>query len=221
MAEDDERFLSRWSDRKRRDKAETAPPAAEEKATPAESPAAPPDESPEEAQRRLGLPDIESLEDSSDFAQFMAEGVPEVLRRRALRRLWRLNPVYANLDGLAEYDEDFRDAGLLADGVKTLYKVGKGMFDKQEEAAAARSAPVDEAAALGDEAVEEMPDAAARPVDEADEDAAAEDAVLEARPPEAEPPADESPCDGAPAPVAQPGPPRGSAARRRWGDSIG
>ena len=86
------------------------------------------------------LPDIDSLEEASDFTPFMAKGVPEVLRRRALRKLWRLNPVFANLDGLNDYDEDFTDAATLVEGVKTIYKVGKGMLSDEDRAAAPASA---------------------------------------------------------------------------------
>jgi len=54
--------------------------------------------------------------------------VPERLRRRALRQLWRLNPVLANLDGLNDYDGDFTNAATDAPGVKTAYQVGKGLL---------------------------------------------------------------------------------------------
>ena len=60
------------------------------------------------------LPDIESLDEHSDFTVFLKKGVPEALRRQALQRLWRSNPVFANLDGLAEYDEDYSDAATSA-----------------------------------------------------------------------------------------------------------
>ena len=50
------------------------------------------------------------------------------LRRRAMRQLWRLNPVLANLDGLNDYDGDFTNAATDAPGVKTAYQVGKGLL---------------------------------------------------------------------------------------------
>tara|TARA_R110001592_G_scaffold330696_1_gene612973 strand:+ start:6882 stop:7415 length:534 start_codon:yes stop_codon:yes gene_type:complete len=60
------------------------------------------DDTPED----LDLPDIESLTGESDFTAFMKEGVPEDLKNLALRKLWRSDPVYANLDGLNDYDPE-------------------------------------------------------------------------------------------------------------------
>ncbi len=97
----DENFLNRWSRRKLEGGADVvpdAPPEAEADAVPeAEAePEAPPD-----------LPDIDGLDKDSDFTPFMADGVPEELKRLALRKLWLSDPVLANLDGLNDYDEDF------------------------------------------------------------------------------------------------------------------
>jgi len=97
---------------------------------------------PEQSEIVEQLPDIDSLDESADFTVFLKEGVPEELRKRALRKLWRLNPVFANLDGLNDYDEDFTATAL--EGVKTLYQVGKGMVLPEEPAreAAADTDPV-------------------------------------------------------------------------------
>lgn len=54
------------------------------------------------------LPDIDTLTYNSDFTVFLQEGVPDALRRLALARLWRTDPILANLDGLNDYDEDYR-----------------------------------------------------------------------------------------------------------------
>ncbi len=54
--------------------------------------------------------DIEELEYGSDFTPFMDAKVPKALKRMALRKLWRSNPILANIDGLNDYDEDFSDA---------------------------------------------------------------------------------------------------------------
>ena len=58
------------------------------------------------------LPDIESLDKDSDYTPFMQEGVPDELKNLALRALWRSDPVLANLDGLNDYEENFKVAGL-------------------------------------------------------------------------------------------------------------
>ncbi|WP_172294735.1 DUF3306 domain-containing protein [Pseudoruegeria sp. HB172150] len=74
----------------------------------------------------LGLPDPDTLGSGDDIRAFLAEHVPARLRNRALRSLWRSNPVLANLDGLNDYDGDFTDAG--GSGiVQTTYRVGKGL----------------------------------------------------------------------------------------------
>lgn len=54
------------------------------------------------------LPDIETLTYESNFAAFLAKTVPAALQRRALAKLWRSDPVLANLDGLNDYEDDYR-----------------------------------------------------------------------------------------------------------------
>lgn len=91
---------------------------------------------PQEPQEPDALPDIDSLDKNSDFSAFLRQGVPEEIRRRALRVLWRSDPVLANLDGLNDYDEDFTVVHTVADAVRTAYKVGKGYLDDEDEAEA-------------------------------------------------------------------------------------
>ena len=109
MSDDD--FLSRWSRRKRLVADEEAIEVAAE---PAVEPAREPetDEEEEALLAKLNLPDPESLKPGDDFSAFMADGVPQFLRKRALRVLWRSNPVLANLDGLNDYDDDFNSPEL-------------------------------------------------------------------------------------------------------------
>ena len=63
----------------------------------------------------------------------MKAGVPEFLRKRALRVLWRSNPVLANLDGLNDYDDDFRSPELTRKVIATGYKIGRGFLRDQPE----------------------------------------------------------------------------------------
>lgn len=133
-----EGFLSRWSRRKAE--------AREVEATEAKAPAREdvPAATPEQDARRVDresvdpndLPDIETLTAESDFTVFMRKGVPEELRRQALRKLWRSNPVLANLDGLLEYGEDYSHIGRGGETVRTAYQVGRGFARKLEEIAA-------------------------------------------------------------------------------------
>lgn len=127
---------------------------------------------------QLGLPDPEALGPGDDFAAFMAEAVPQHLRRLALRRLWVSNPVLANLDGLVDYAEDYTDAATVIPGMQTAYEVGKGMARHVEallaEAEEAPAAPVEA------ESAEEM----LIPVEEEDS-LPTEDAPLAAAEPDA------------------------------------
>ena len=93
----------------------------------------------------MGLPEPEALESPEAVREFMASAVPQRLKTRALRRLWRLNPVLANLDGLIDYGEDFTDSAMVIENLQTAYQVGKGMLKHVEELAKA-------------EAKEEVPD---------------------------------------------------------------
>jgi len=80
----------------------------------------------DEILQELGLPDPDTLNRGDDFRAFLAREVPERLRRRALRRLWRSDPVLACLDGLNDYDEDYTNPTKVGDAVRTAYKVGEG-----------------------------------------------------------------------------------------------
>ena len=118
-----EDFLSRWARRKgahRRREAARATGAARGASTgPADTPegagpdadgprgSAPAGEADAPPREIPPLPDIDELAANSDYTAFLADGVPESLARAALRKLWRSDPVLANLDGLNDYDEDF------------------------------------------------------------------------------------------------------------------
>ncbi|WP_171122964.1 MULTISPECIES: DUF3306 domain-containing protein [unclassified Ruegeria] len=100
----------------------------------------------------FNLPDPDQLQAGDDVSGFMAKAVPDRLRRRALRRLWRLNPVLANVDGLVDYGEDYTDAACVIENLQTAYQVGKGMLAHVEALAA--QAEADEAEADESEAEE-------------------------------------------------------------------
>ena len=83
----------------------------------------------------LDLPDPDTMVQGDDFSVFMAKAVPDQIRRRALRTLWRSNPVLANVDMLVDYGEDFTDAAMAVENIQTAYQVGKGMLKHVEEMA--------------------------------------------------------------------------------------
>ncbi|MCW3780036.1 DUF3306 domain-containing protein [Defluviimonas salinarum] len=104
----------------------------------------------------LGLADPDTLERGDDFAAFLKEAVPEHLRRRALRRLWRSNPVLANLDGLVDHGEDYTDAATVRPDLRTAYQVGRGMLRHLTALAAPEQTVVE--AAVPDEIPEPAPE---------------------------------------------------------------
>jgi hypothetical protein len=53
------------------------------------------------------LPPIDSINAASDIRAFLAPGVPEELRRAALRRAWVTDPTIRDFVGLAENQWDF------------------------------------------------------------------------------------------------------------------
>ncbi|MCH2394470.1 DUF3306 domain-containing protein [Oceanibaculum sp.] len=103
-------------------------PAREQSVQPARR-----DQQPQEAPFDAdSLPDIDSLTVESDFTQFLRKEVPKTLQRRALRKLWTSDPVFACLDGLNDYEEDFTDAATVIEGMKSSYQVGRGFLTDEE-----------------------------------------------------------------------------------------
>lgn len=153
----DDSVFSRWSRRKRKaaDAPETpdvpeADVSAEEAPEDADASEVRVPETPEEEAallEELGLPVPETLVQGDDFKAFMKAGVPEFLRKRALRTLWRSNPVLANLDGLNDYDEDFRSPEMTKKVLATAYQVGRGFVRKEPEADEATDAEAETEAA--------------------------------------------------------------------------
>lgn len=78
------------------------------------------------------LPPLESLNGDSDFTPFMREGVPEFIKRKAMRILWRANPLFGFRDGLNDYDEDFNIVHKIIDQSVGAYQVGRGHLSEEE-----------------------------------------------------------------------------------------
>jgi hypothetical protein len=115
-----------WSRRREAVAAEEEAIVAEEELATREAIEA--DKTDEELLEELGLPDPDTMTKDDDFTVFMGKMVPDRLRRRALRTLWRSNPVLANLDELVDYGGDFTDAATVVENLQTTYQVGKGML---------------------------------------------------------------------------------------------
>ena len=100
----------------------------------------------------LNLPDPDQAKSGDDIAAFLAKAVPRHIRNRALRSLWRSNPVLACVDGLNDYDGDFTGNGLKGGVLKTSYQVGKGLTAHLEKVAAdARKAKAESAKTIENE----------------------------------------------------------------------
>ncbi len=138
--EDDKGFFSRWSDRKRaiaagvdvvEDDPQLPPPVNMVE----------PENAEEEAARLAELDanreaaeaiDIDALDYDSDYSAFFKDGVPTVLRQKAMRLLWRSNPILANVDGLCDYDENFGDPALILEKFESAYRIGKGYLFEED-----------------------------------------------------------------------------------------
>ncbi len=125
--------------------------AAEE----AEREAALAEKSDEELLADAGFVAPEELESPDAVRAFLSSALPQRLKTRALRRLWRLNPVLANVDGLVDYGEDFTDGAKIIENMQTAYQVGKGMLKHVEELA--RQAEADDEPGVEDEPEDDQP----------------------------------------------------------------
>ena len=128
-------FLSRWSTRKSQiAKGEDVPDelsarkTVEDNAVEDEEDATLTDS---ELLEKYDLPDPEAVTEEGGLEQFLnGKGLPGRVRQMALRRLWRLNPLFGVVDDMVEYGEDYTDAATVIEGMKTAYTVGKG-YEKE------------------------------------------------------------------------------------------
>lgn len=234
MSDADDNFVSRWSRLKRTQDSpeETADlvPAEPNDLAPQDSDAEATPSDPDEIVKNL--PDISTMTEEMDFTVFLKDGVPEDLRNRALRHLWRLNPVFANVDGLNDYDLDYTDAAMAVKGVlKTLHQIGKGMpgpEPKEEEEEAVVAAVTDSAAPDSADHAEDGEIPVAESQDETDDgnvkqslaeegtDEGTDDKVALSEGPAAMTLPDSLGTNGRERATVDATPPSGTAARRRW-----
>jgi len=132
--------------------------------------------------------DIEKLKYEDDFTVFLKKNAPDHLKRLALRKLWQSHPVFAVLDGLNDYDEDFTDAALVVEGLQTAYRVGKGHLtdDELEEMTNVEDGEVEDIEDVDEIETTDTEAASDEPGDPASEELAAEAGEDAAEPPDAE-----------------------------------
>ena len=148
-------ILSRWSARKNQiAKGEDvpdevpAPEIAEDAVIEDEEDAALTDA---ELLKKYDLPDPEAVTEESGLEQFLnGKGLPGRVRQMALRRLWRLNPLFGVVDDMVEYGEDYTDAATVVEGMKTAYTVGKGYAKEVVEPEESEAMEDDAEAEAGD-----------------------------------------------------------------------
>lgn len=129
-----EGFLGRWSRLKRSETAD-AKDAAKPEGMAAEPPlpAPLPEEAPPPADLPPpDLPPVEELSAGSDFTAFLKEGVPEELKRAALRKLWASDPLFSAAEALDLHMEDYSQP-MVSEAVQTAWKFGKGMVEEAVE----------------------------------------------------------------------------------------
>lgn len=136
---EEEGFLGRWSRLKQKSRSE--PEQEPEEEIPDTGPEAelPARQAEQDAEP---LPDIETLGQGSDFKPFMDPEIAPELRSQALRKLWASNPLYNHIDMLDDYCEDYTDKAVVIPGMKTAYKIGRGLL-KELASDEAKTEPVD------------------------------------------------------------------------------
>jgi hypothetical protein len=148
-AADDEPFLQRWSrlksvsrnaDRAEIERVSPEPTGSGEAAD--RHPAAAPDAADDPV-----LPDLEQLNQDSDYSAFLSPKVDPLLRRKALRKLFH-SPKFNVCDGLDDYCDDFTQftplgAIVTADMRHHLARVERELAARAEEALARDASPAD------------------------------------------------------------------------------
>ncbi|MBR0832194.1 DUF3306 domain-containing protein [Bradyrhizobium manausense] len=106
MSED--KFLKRWSRRKQEARANATPPeTAMHDDVQSPPPPAVKDEEPEFD--LSSLPSLDLITSETDITSFLRKGIPQELKRAALRRAWSADPAICGFVGLAENAWDFND----------------------------------------------------------------------------------------------------------------
>lgn len=138
-------FLERWSQRKAKSRQdELDNPVDEDVSALAETEADAGDEAEETTEEtseeqglsdselceRYELPHPEECTDPEELDGFFSRPLPDRLKQLAMRRMWRINPLFKFADEMVEYGENYTDAATVIPDMQTAYKVGKGYLDK-------------------------------------------------------------------------------------------
>lgn len=133
---DNPQFLSRWSRLKTQAREVAENPVAAETPAPQEADAEAIATRKAELQANREAAesvDLTTLDEKCDFSVFLKDGVPQVLRRQAMAALWRSSPVFANMDGLVDYGEDFAAPSLVQKTLQSAWQVGQGYLKDEPD----------------------------------------------------------------------------------------
>ena len=152
-------FLQRWSKRKAAIKNEN-PALADDESLDDQNQALAAEEKPEASLEaaeddltdedlcvKYELTHPDQCDDPEQLDDFFNRPLPDRLKQLAMRRMWRLNPLFRFADEMVEYGENYTDAATVLPDMQSAYKVGKGYFDKlMAEKAEAEDAVAEDAA---------------------------------------------------------------------------
>ena len=149
IAKDAEGFLARWSRLKRAEQPAQPTPVDAASGAPVAPNAAVPAAGELQLAEPTKLPRIEDLTAGSDFAAFLQKGVPEELKRLALRKAWSLDPAIRDFIEVAENQYDWNAPG----GVPGFGEIAPGTDMKTLLAQAIGEMPKAEAEGAGKDEV--------------------------------------------------------------------
>ena len=128
---------------------------------------------------KYGVEDPEAIEDESKLDTLLQGQFPDRIRQMALRRMWRLNPLFRFADEMVEYGENYTDAATVIDGMQTAYQVGKGYlqqaFDAVDDDTGNAAAPAAGPQKTGGAAADTAEAESARPDATSDTDPSSQD----------------------------------------------
>lgn len=135
---DDDPFLSRWARRKRIARSGADPDAPPEEPGAAGEPAAAPqaaDAAPAAQDGQAAelsdedMPPVESIDENTDMSGFFSPQVSQAVKKAALRKFFH-SPAFNVVDGLDDYDDDFRSFAALGDIVTSDMR---GQMEREAE----------------------------------------------------------------------------------------
>lgn len=182
---DDEPLLSRWARRKRLARSGADPDAAPEASSPEQKPLAetapvdaeatpPVADEPAPELTDEDMPALDSIDENTDMSGFFSEKVSLAVKKAALRKFFH-SPAFNVVDGLDDYDDDFRNFEALGDIITSDMR---SQMDREAERArqeAAEQAEDSQPQVAGDAAAEDV--AETQDADQAVEAGEADDAL--------------------------------------------